>query len=462
MARAATHRLSPSLVALGRGLDARDVSRLRGFLRRAVTWQESLRGFPRLASAPDGTPYVSLYAKGTLRGCFGSAEGSPAERVARAFLLALSDVRYGGIEAGERATLAAEVSYVTRARPLRADAIEAALEPGVHGLALVSPESTTLLLPSVARERGQDAAQMLELIARKAGVARPEEGLVWLLETESVSTHGALARDPERAARRWLESLVPPSRAMAFDMDPGTGALGADGTMRHGRIAVAIEALTALGSAMAEPARRWLAREIAHALAGQVVLGWPAPKDMVLGTLALAARAGVRVPLAEFAASLDPEATSPWHAAQAASVLGPLTPPRLWERCVRSLEARPFAPYAVMAARTVGDARVLERAVRAVVDSIRTCTPFRGGAGVTPIPETALTAAAVEALAPIGGRDVKRAVALGRAFLSERQILDVPASMHPRALGAFRASPVAPVLRCDVTAHAALALFAGD
>jgi hypothetical protein len=31
--------------------------------------------------------------------------------------------------------------------------------------------------------------------------------------------------------------------------------------------------------------------------------------------------------------------------------------------------------------------------------------------------------------------------------------------MSPDALGAFRASPIAPVLRCDITGHAVLALF---
>jgi hypothetical protein len=55
--------------------------------------------------------------------------------------------------------------------------------------------------------------------------------------------------------------------------------------------------------------------------------------------------------------------------------------------------------------------------------------------------------------------DAKRAVRAGRAFIAARQVLDVPAALHPRALGAFRASPIAPILRCDVAAHAALACF---
>jgi hypothetical protein len=180
---------------------------------------------------------------------------------------------------------------------------------------------------------------------------------------------------------------------------------------------------------------------------------------MVLGTLALVARAGVDVPLAEFAESVDARTCSPWHAAQAASVLGRKTPRALWSLCTSALERNPLSPYTLVAAHARGDARVVERCASALTSSIRTQRPFVGGAAFTPIPETALTAAAIEALGVVRGADVRRAVQRARAFVLARQVLDVPASMHPRALGAFRASPIAPVLRCDVVGHAVLALF---
>ncbi len=455
--------IGASLVCLGRPLRPRERERLRAYLRRALAWQRRLRGFPApMSVAPDATPYVSIYASGALRGCYGTQEGAAGERVARAVLLALHDRRYGGIAPAERAHLDAEIAYVTGARPARADEAEARLEPGVQGVALAEGGAATLLLPSVAREHGHDARATLDLLARKAGYegGLGGEGLVWIVDVEAVSTHGAVARDARVAARRWLESLVAVDGALAFERVPGSGARVASGLMRHGRIAVAVEALAALRSPKAGRARDWLAREIARGLRRPSdVLGWPERADMTLGTLALAARAGVAVPLAEAAAAADPATVSPWHAAQVAATLGTKTPTALWERCVADLEARPFAPYLTMAARRRGDARVLERTAGALEAALSAEAPFAGGAHVTPVPETALTAVAVEALAGLPTREARRAVVRGRAFLAARQVLDVPAAMHPSALGAFRASPVAPILRCDVTAHAALACF---
>jgi hypothetical protein len=165
---------------------------------------------------------------------------------------------------------------------------------------------------------------------------------------------------------------------------------------------------------------------------------------MVLGALALAVRAGIDVPLGDFASHIDVASASPWHLAQAASVLGDETPDAMWKAVVASLDARPLSPYALMAALARRDAPVVERCTRAIAD--------------THVPETALTAAAIESLLPLRSADAKRAIRRGRDFVLARQVLDVPAALHPRTLGAFRASPIAPILRCDVTAHAALAL----
>ena len=88
-----------------------------------------------------------------------------------------------------------------------------------------------------------------------------------------------------------------------------------------------------------------------------------------------------------------------------------------------------------------------------------------GGCGATEIPETALTALVVEALEGTRSADARAAVARARRFLRRCQLLpeSVPASLDPDlATGAFPASPVAvDFLRCDVTAHAVLALEPG-
>src|SRR5678815_4858846 len=96
-----------------------------------------------------------------------------------------------------------------------------------------------------------------------------------------------------------------------------------------------------------------------------------------------------------------------------------------------------------MGARARGDGPIIERCARAIIGAIPR--------------ETALAAVAIEALLPLRSGEAKRAVREARAFVLARQVLDVPAALHPHTLGAFRASPIAPILRCDVTAHAALA-----
>jgi AMMECR1 domain-containing protein len=462
MGKTTSHRLSDSVVALGRPLREVERRSLERGLRALLRFQRDLRAFPTMRGAPDATPYVSLYARGALRGCYGCAEGTPNERVARAFLLALADARYGGVHASDRDELAGEVTYITRARPVRADEIANALESGVHGVGLFDDEASVVLLPSVARQHGHDASATLEVLAKKAKRAPLREGIVWVLDVDEVSSRGTRSQHGRRAAQAWLESLVDARGVVAFDMNGASGALGHAGPMRHGRAAVAIEALGALGSKKTRAARVWLAREIDRGLRRGDVDDWPTRRDVVLGTLALASRAGVDVPLEPFANALRADECSPWHAGQAASMLGARTPKALWDRCVRDLEAHPFAPYTLFAAIARRDGVVIDRCTRALVSAIRTHAPFAGGASITATPETALTAVAAEALALISSASARRAARAARDFVRARQILDVSAALHVRTLGAFRASPIAPIFRCDVTAHAALASFTRD
>ena len=433
MGKAASPQELADVVTLGRALGGAERRALEKALRDLLAWHVDLRSFPRLSKLPRASPYVSLYARGKLRACYGSGEG-----LARAFLRAITDTRYGGIPPEERAELAADVAYVVAARPVRADEAANVLEAGVHGAATVNDDVATVLLPSVARERGYDASGFLDLLAKKTSRPRADEGLVWILDMDEVSSRGVREDDPMRGARRFLESLVMKDGRVAFEMTPGGGELVHTGAMLHGRIAVAVEALDTLDSKKTRLARAWLARQIERRAEG-----WPDRQDMILGTLALAARAGLDVPLTEEASRIDVASASPWHLAQAASVLGSRTPDAMWNAIVRSLDARPFSPYALMAAHARRDAAIVERCTRAIIEGIPR--------------ETALASVAIEALLPLRTSEAKRAVREARTFVLARQVLDVPAALHPRTLGAFRASPIAPILRCDVTAHAALA-----
>ena len=118
-------------------------------------WCERTSTPPALAKGtlPSATPFVSLYADGRLRGCFGSHEGEPATRLVRAFLGALADSRHGGVRPDERARVTAQVAYLHDAVEVRANELLGRLEVGTHGLALLGPKSTTLLLPQVARDQ---------------------------------------------------------------------------------------------------------------------------------------------------------------------------------------------------------------------------------------------------------------------------------------------------------------------
>ena len=103
---------------------------------------------------------------------------------------------------------------------------------------------------------------------------------------------------------------------------------------------------------------------------------------------------------------------------------------------------------------------MIARCERTLVNALRTTAPHHGGAGVTGVPEHALTAVSIEALAGLGSKAARDAVARGRAFLRRWQLgRNLSASLDPNACrGAFPVSPVVSLLRCDVSGHAVLAL----
>jgi len=232
--------------------------------------------------------------------------------------------------------------------------------------------------------------------------------------------------------------------------------------MHHGRVAVALRALDEHGghARTVSRARGHLERELRAALRGIRVEAWPERPDVVAGTLALAVMGGVEVrrELRAWVHAHPNVAKNPWHAGQVVAALGAEAPAELWDACVHDLDARPWAPWSAIAARARDDAQTLARSVPALVDSIRRKPPHAGGCAVRAVPETALTAVTVEALAPI--RSARAAIRRARAFLRAWQIPEeLPASLvAEEAAGAFVASPVVEALRVDITAHALLAL----
>ncbi len=458
-ARALKSPAAPPYRALPRPLTAGERSRLSRHLARLVEWQRTLGAWPRLHAAPDATPFVSVHARGRLVGCFGSDEGTPSERIGRAFVRAIADARHQALSPSERGAVTAQLSYVLGVE--RADLARAAqtIEVGTHGVA----SRSAILLPDVARDNGWDAPQLLDALARKQGSALDD---VWIFRTERVSSARSPGRDARALAIAWLERLVDEDGAMTFAVDPRRRIRERVGVMHHGRAAVVVQAMSAWSSkrGLVTRARQRLLADVRSALAGRIVEAWPREPAAVIGTVALACRAGLPLvsELRELVDATPAIARNPWHAAQAMAVLGGDAPASLWQACVRDLESRPFAPWTLIAARARDDAATEQRLTRALADHLRAHPPHAGGAAVARVPEVALTAVAVEALLPSRDSQARAAVARGQEFLRRWQLLGdriPPAYDVELARGAFPGSPISDVLRGDITAHALLACW---
>lgn len=455
---------------LSRALTASQRRAIRQFCTRLLEFSDDLAVFPRPpAGLPSATPFVSVYARGVLRGCYGSNEG-----LARAALGALNDTRFGAIQKAERSALALEVTYLSTPRSVEVESLERELALGSDGICFTRKEGPTLFLPSVARDEGLNAARLLEALERKAGVSiTKQSGRLQLFSARSV----VVRRTPEDTARTpntlaaarseaaaWLEHRIARDGAVEFGCEPRWRTRHPGGPFLHARSAVVIAALAAHGrhGSATVRARDWLKTQIERAASGKHVPFFPERVSEVAGTLALARLAGLDT-LGELLTLARERTVSDdfWHAAQVACALGPETPRALWKACVRHLENQPFAPWTALAARAVGDGQTLARVERALLDVIEARPPYVGAANVRSIPELALTAIAVEALAPSRDARARAAVERGRAFLLAQQLRTgrIPAAFEPElARGAFPLSVVVPALRSDVTAHALLAL----
>ncbi len=461
MARSRSRRpLTAPLGLAALKAEPRSLEAVRRLALALLRWQKDLARFPKLASElPDATPFVTLYHRGELRGCIGSGEGTPAERLARALIAAAHDARFP-IRASERDDLVLSVSYPVRPRAVSVDQAAQELEVGRHGVALaIANGPTTVLLPDVARDEGIDAASMLGTLARKAG-AELEAGTLYLFETCRVIVgrkREKTAGDAVTLARRWLAQQVSDDGEVRFAVDARRRQLHPRGYFHHGRSAVV---LAELGDGKRiTRARERLCQEIRAGLAGKRVAAFPEGPAEIAGTVALAVLSGL--PLRRELLALTGGAAlarSPWHAAQVVAALGSEAPEALY---AASLAQQGWAPWTALAAHARGDQRSYARCARALIASLAAEAPHAGGAQVTDPPELALTALTVEALAHASGAAAERARARGRSFLLRHQLAGdkIPAALDPELCrGAFPISPIVPVARADVTAHAIRAL----
>jgi AMMECR1 domain-containing protein len=458
-----------------RPLDARARRGVQSYVDALLRFQRTLTRWPKLRRAPDATPFLSLYARGALRGCKGSGEGSPGERLARAFLFALGDERLGPpLTPAERAVLCADVSYIRRPRRLEVARAAESIELGTHGLAHVQPgERPALLLPQVARDRLMtDVDQLFAALGRKTGRSFAVDDEVIVFETESISARGHATTKKSAgaaAAAEFLAQCVGPDGRVCFGYDARTGRRLDTGGMLHGRAASVIAALAAWGGRRSQlaRARRWLAEELDAALSGDEIEGWPTDAPRQLATVALATLAGLplRSQLIELSRSTRAVTDHPWHAAQVAVALGPDTPARVIARVTLDFEHPPPNPWLLAAARALGDGRTERRVEQTLVQHVRKAGPFRGGFGLDRMPEIPVTALAAELLASSPRAGARRAAKRARELLLSRQLHAghlYAAFDDAIAHGAFPVSPTHHLLRADATAHGLLALLATE
>lgn len=410
------------------------------------------------------TPFVSIYERGRLIGCVGHADLVEALRVARV------DPRFGGarLDAAEHTI---QVSFLARPRVMPATDALSRLEVGRHGLvALDDGRAGAVLLPCVARDGMLGPEGMLDALAAKAGRKdRGELTDVALVESERFILRPTRclvkpARSRIDGGLRWLERRVSPDGSIDHGVDARSGRTHRTGPFHLGRSAVVVRALASdrRRARLTEHARAALTEAFHAALAGDGE-GLPRTPAERAGSVALAVLA--ELPFARELEALARESASaiarvPWHAAQVATALGRRTPEAVAKAALAPIEEDAWAPWSALAADALSDARLARQARDRIAIAMSVAPPHVGGAAVGAVPEVALTALAVEALA--GSAAHRCSVRRGIRFLRGLALHDeddVPAPLDPSlAIGAFPLGPHADFLRSDVTAHAVLAL----
>lgn len=114
--------------------------------------------------------FVTLYLGAELRGCVGTLDArEPLYRavVAMARAAALDDPRFPPVQMEEVEYLTIEAARLSPLRPARPEEIVV----GVHGVCLQWGSTRAVFLPKVAREHGWSREELLDQLARKAGLA---------------------------------------------------------------------------------------------------------------------------------------------------------------------------------------------------------------------------------------------------------------------------------------------------
>ena len=111
--------------------------------------------------------FVTLQARGHLRGCLGHIEADRPLVAATAMMaeaVASEDPRFHPVQPDELAGMSVEVSVLSPLFAIAADEVVA----GVHGLLIRRGRSAGLLLPQVASEHRLDRAAFLQALCQKA------------------------------------------------------------------------------------------------------------------------------------------------------------------------------------------------------------------------------------------------------------------------------------------------------
>lgn len=113
--------------------------------------------------------FVTLHARGRLRGCIGvvEAHGPLRDTIAHcAVSAALQDPRFSAVLPEEVGEIQIEISLLSTLEPIRPDDVEI----GRHGLLVSQGAHRGLLLPQVAVEHKLGRERFLEETCRKAGL----------------------------------------------------------------------------------------------------------------------------------------------------------------------------------------------------------------------------------------------------------------------------------------------------
>jgi AmmeMemoRadiSam system protein A len=137
----------------------------------AVSFQKSIGDTPRIgASTEIRGVFVTLHARGRLRGCIGVVEvfeplGESIPHCAAS--AALRDSRFSPVRVEELPEIEIELSLLSSFEPILSENIEI----GKHGLLISQGSKRGLLLPQVAVEHKFSRDRFLEETCRKAGLS---------------------------------------------------------------------------------------------------------------------------------------------------------------------------------------------------------------------------------------------------------------------------------------------------